>query len=321
MSPRGPDSVRAGLVAAAARPLAQFAANLPRTVGDRAYDAIHDTRVALRRLGALLRAFAPVLSPRTVAGIKREIRWLRRQLGPARDLDVFLHETGPALSALFRAEPGLAIMLDVARRRRVPLGATLAKTIASRRCARFQAALQKLFGPDGAPPRPSGRRRAAGVPTLDSPFSPFAYAELRRRYKKLRKSANRVEKLREDELHRLRIRLRNFRYVCDGFRMLLPEHRYAALRSAMTKMQDHMGALNDAVNAPHLAAELVAKAGRGHDRAGRDRAGRDRAALARAAGAAAGWGAARRQVMRSTLDEPWRRMVKRADRMFAALKK
>jgi CHAD domain-containing protein len=308
MSPRGPDTIRAGLIAAAERPLVQFAENLPKTVGGEAYDAIHDTRVALRRLGALLRAFAPVLPPRIVADIKREIRWLRRSFGPARDLDVFIFETGPALSAVFGAEAGLRALVGVAKHRRAPLAAKLEKTIASRRCRTCAETLNRVFGAGGE--RAAGGRRRTAKPSLSSPFAPFAVAELRRRYKKLRKGANRIDKLSEAELHRMRIRLRNFRYVCDGFRMLLPEGRYLALRSAMTKLQDHMGALNDAVTAPHLVADLAAKADHGLDPA----------ALARAAGFVAGWGAARRQVLRATLDEPWRRMLKRADRMFAVLK-
>jgi len=308
MSPRSPDTIRAGLIAAAERPLAQFGENLPKTVGKEAYDAIHDTRVALRRLGALLRAFAPVLPPRTVADIKREIRWIRRSFGPARDLDVFIFETGPELSEIFGSEAGLRSLVEVAKRRRAPLAAKLKKTIASRRCRGFGETLNRVFGGDEGPPAP--RRRRAGRVSLGSPFAPFAAAELRRRYKKLRKGAHRVDKLSEAELHRMRIRLRNFRYVCDGFRMLLPEGRYLALRSAMTKLQDHMGALNDAVTAPLLVARLAAKADHGLDPA----------ALARAAGFVAGWGAARRQVLRSTLDEPWQRMIKRGDRMFAVLK-
>jgi CHAD domain-containing protein len=309
MSPRGPETIRAGLIAAAERPLAQFAENLPKTVGGDAYDAIHDTRVALRRLGALLRAFTPVLPPRKVAEIKREIRWIRRTFGPARDLDVFIFETGPELSEIFGGEAGLRALVDVAKRRRAPLAAQLRKTIASRRCRSFAETLSRTFGADehAAAPRRRGR---AGKTSLASPFAPFAVAELRRRYKKIRKGAHRIDKLSEAELHRMRIRLRNFRYVCDGFRMLLPEGRYLALRSAMAKLQDHMGALNDAVTAPLLVADLAAKADHGLDPA----------ALARAAGFVAGWGAARRQVLRATLDEPWRRMLKRADRMFAVLK-
>jgi CHAD domain-containing protein len=310
MSPRGPDTIRAGLALAAERPLAQLAHNLPKTLGAEAYDAIHDARVALRRLGALLRAFAPVLPAASVAEVKREIRWLRRRLGPARDLDVFIHETGPALSALFGVEPGLATMLEIARDERAPLRDTLARTVDGARVKRFLATLRRVFGPEAAPRR-APARRAAARPTLDSPLAPYVYAELRRRYKKLRKTANRIERLGEDELHRLRIRLRNFRYVCDAFRDLLPARRYAELRAAMTKMQDHMGGLNDAANAPHLAARLVAAAGPQHDAA----------ALARAAGVVAGWGAARRHLLRATLEEPWHRMIKRADRMFAAVKK
>jgi len=81
-------------------------------------------------------------------------------------------------------------------------------------------------------------------------------------------------------------------------------------RRAMTSMQDHLGALNDAAMAPALAAGLARAARRTHDPA----------AVARVAGLFAGWGAARRQVFHATLDEPWHRMVKRGDRMFAAMK-
>src|SRR5262249_315964 len=281
--------------------------------GDEAYDGIHDVRVALRRLGALLRAFSPVLPPRAVGDIKREIRWMRREFGPARDLDVFIHETGPELSSIFGGETGLPAVLEVARPRRAPRAARLEKTTNGRRCKAFASMLGRTFGREGDDARAKrtrGNRGRAQKPAFASPFAPFAYAELRRRYKKLRKGAERIDKFEEEDLHRMRIRLRNFRYVCDGFRMLLPEGRYLALRSAMTKLQDHMGALNDAVTAPLLVADLAANAD--HDL--------DRAALARAAGFVAGWGAARRQVLRATLDDPWRGMIKRADRMFAGMK-
>ena len=313
MSPRAPDTIRAGLIAAAERPLAQFNENLPKTVGGDAYDGIHDVRVALRRLGALLRAFSPVLPPREVDDIKREIRWMRREFGPARDLDVFIHETGPELSAIFGGETGLPALLEVAKTRRAPLATRLDKAIRGRRCKAFASMLSRTFGRENDDALAKRRRRTRGRsprPTLASAFAPFAHAELRRRYKKLRKGAERIDKLEEEELHRMRIRLRNFRYVCDGFRVLLPEGRYLALRSAMTKLQDHMGALNDAVTAPLLVANLAANADHKLDPA----------ALARAAGFVAGWGAARRQVLRATLDDPWRAMIKRADRMFVVLK-
>ena len=311
MSPRGPKTIRDGLAATAERPLAQLIANLPATAGDAPFDPIHDARVALRRLGALLRAFAPALPSRTVAEVKREIRWLRRALGPARDLDVFIHETVPELRELFPGEPGLDALLEAARVKRVPLGAALVRTVASRRCRQLVVLLERVFGAKRLGRARAGRkgRSAAGGPTLDSPFAPFALALLRRRYKKMRHEASGIRKLGEEDLHRLRIRLRNFRYLCDSFRMLLPERRYAELRTAMQQLQDHMGALNDAATAPALVAGLTRHAIRTHNPA----------LVSRAAGFVAGWGIARRQVLRTSLDEPWHRMTKRADRLFAAL--
>jgi len=311
MSSRKPKTIRDGLAASAERPLAQLAANLPATAGDNPFDPIHDARVALRRLGALVRAFAPALPARAVADMKREIRWLRRALGPARDLDVFIHETAPELRELFPSEPGLNALLEAARTRRAPLAAALTRIVASGRCRRTLAMAQRLFVAKGVR-RPNGARRRAGAapgPTLDGAFAPFARALLRRRYKKMREHADGLRKLSEDDLHRLRIRLRNFRYLCDSFRMLLPERRYAELRMAMQQLQDHMGALNDAATAPALVASLARHAARTHNPA----------LVARAAGFGAGWGAARRLVLRAALDEPWHRMTKRADRMFAAL--
>jgi len=311
MSSRGPKTIRDGLAATAERPLALLVVNLPATAGDTPFDPIHDARVALRRLGALLRAFAPALPSRTVAEVKREIRWLRRALGPARDLDVFIHETVPDLRDLFPGEPGLDALLEAARMRRGPLSTGLARTVASRRARQLLVLLERVFVAKRSPrTRAARKRRAAGDgPTLESPFKPFAIALLRRRYKKMRDEASGIRKLGEEDLHRLRIRLRNFRYLCDSFRMLLPERRYAELRTAMQQLQDHMGALNDAATAPALVVGLTRHAARTHNPA----------LVARAAGFVAGWGIARRQVLRTSLDEPWHRMTKRADRLFAAL--
>jgi CHAD domain-containing protein len=309
MSPKPPATIRSGIVAATERPLAQLAGNLPKVAGAEPFDPIHDTRVALRRLAALLRAFAPYLPPARVAHLKREIRWLRRELGPARDLDVFIHETVPDLHDLFRHEAGLAGLLETARRKRAQVGARLTRTVASPRAARLIEGLHAAFDKNGTRRRARRGNESRLPPTIDARFDAFVLATLRRRWKKIRK-IRRLVKLSKALLHKLRIRLRNFRYLCDGFAMVLPERRYAMFRRAMTSLQDHLGGLNDASMTPQLAASLARQAVRTHDRA----------AVSHASGLFAGWGAARRQVFHATLDEPWHRMLKRGDRMFAAMK-
>jgi triphosphatase len=310
MSTKRPATIRAGLVAATDRPLKQLVASLPGTAGAKPYDPIHDARVALRRLAALLRAFATYLPPQRVAYLKREIRWIRRELGPARDLDVFIHETAPALGDLFTHEPGFAALTETAAAQRKRLAARLAKTVASPRTKRLLAVLAETCGENGPTRKRSTRRNGSSLPaSINGKFEPFVIASLQRRWKKIRR-IRRLTKLSKILLHKLRIRLRNFRYLCDGFAAMLPERRYTMLRRAMTSLQDHIGGLNDAAMAPAMAATLARQARRTHD------AG----AVARAAGLFAGWGAARRQVFHATLDEPWHRMIKRGDRMFAAIK-
>jgi CHAD domain-containing protein len=310
MAPKRPATIRAGLADATARPLGQLVAAFPGIAGSDPFDPIHDARVSLRRLAALLRAFAPYLPAARVAYLKREIRWLRRELGPARDLDVFIHETVPELSDLFTHEAGLEALLETAAAKRARLGTALGKIVASPRAKRLLASLQETLGANGPTRRRAQRRNGSSLPpTFDSPFDAFVLAVLSQRWKKIRK-IRRLTKLTKALLHKLRIRLRNFRYLCDGFVAMLPERRYTMLRRAMTSLQDHIGALNDAAIAPNVAAALAKLAARTHDAA----------AVSRAAGLFAGWGAARRQVFHATLDEPWHGLVKRGDRMLAAMK-
>jgi CHAD domain-containing protein len=63
-------------------------------------DAVHQFRVACRRLRSGLRAFRPVLDRERVTWLRAELRWLGRMLSPARDnevLDAYLRTTVRAL--------------------------------------------------------------------------------------------------------------------------------------------------------------------------------------------------------------------------------
>lgn len=53
-------------------------------------DALHQARVALRRLRSALSLFKPILADAQFEHLAGELRWLARSLGDARDLDVLL---------------------------------------------------------------------------------------------------------------------------------------------------------------------------------------------------------------------------------------
>ena len=68
--------------------LRQILANEAATRAGRA-KSLHQMRIGLRRLRAALAIFAAALADEQMDRIKAELKWVTRELGPARDLDVF----------------------------------------------------------------------------------------------------------------------------------------------------------------------------------------------------------------------------------------
>ncbi|MBN8929776.1 MAG: CHAD domain-containing protein, partial [Rhodospirillales bacterium] len=61
-------------------------------------DAVHQARVAVRRLRSAIAVFRPAIGCDAVTEADRHLRMLARALGPARDWDVFMTETAPAIA-------------------------------------------------------------------------------------------------------------------------------------------------------------------------------------------------------------------------------
>src|SRR5215472_8670210 len=64
-------------------------------------DAVHDARVAVRRLRSTLRTFRPLLPAADLDSIRAELRWLGASLGQVRDAQVM----SDRLIAAVDAEP------------------------------------------------------------------------------------------------------------------------------------------------------------------------------------------------------------------------
>jgi CHAD domain-containing protein len=285
-------TIAEGLRLAAVRPLQQLEENLGKIAATDGVEAVHDARVALRRLGALLRASRPFVAEAALSKIRAEMRWLRRSLGAVRDLDVFAVDVFPPLREAMPDEAALDAIAAAAARRREMEIAALIEVAGSERCRRLVADLAAFF---------------AGAADEDSraPLDGFATKLLRQRFRKLSKAAEKVAELDDASLHRLRIRLRTLRYLSDSFASVLPARRYANFRRAAIELQDHLGALNDTVSAPRLAEKLAGDA-------------EASPTLSRAAGLVAGWGAARREALRALLKRPAREFVARGQRLFDA---
>ena len=225
------------------------------------FEALHQMRVASRRLRAALSLFATIVEDAKVEAIKSQLKWITEQFAPARELDVFF--TGLPSLADEQKTNGKEIesaadsfRAELARRRESAL--ERAKAAAS--SARFRELLLDLtqwiaVGPWTSPQEP--RQRAA----IDGPIETYATGELRRRRRKISKRGRKLRQLDAHARHKLRINVKKLRYATDFFADLFPgktaKRRGEELAAAMKELQNSLGRLNDIAAHTHIAIDVA----------------------------------------------------------------
>ncbi|MGE5503600.1 MAG: CHAD domain-containing protein, partial [Actinomycetota bacterium] len=203
-------------------------------------EAVHQMRVALRRLRSAVRLFAKVVDGPATAKALDDIRWLLRHLGPARDADVFVTEM---LAPVVEAHPGdraMAALDSHWRRRRDADMAAARDAVAS---MRFTALVLDLGAWIEA-----GRWNVAKAATRA--VVPFAAKVLARRHRKIMKAGDgRLARLPPDELHQVRILGKQLRYGCEFFAGLLPGKAARPFIAGLAELQDALGRINDIATA------------------------------------------------------------------------
>jgi triphosphatase len=205
--------------------------------------AVHQMRVAMRRLRAALSIFRHAVADEERDAVKRELRWLATQLGDARDLDVFIEKTiAPARLRHPRDEDLAALAAAYEERRKAAYG----KALEAMRSGRLDRIALETAAWIETGPWLSREETAA---PREEPAEGFAAKELSRRSKRIRKRAKHLDSLEPAARHELRIAVKKLRYAADFFSTLFPGKRRAkqakALRAALGELQDRLGDLND----------------------------------------------------------------------------
>jgi inorganic triphosphatase YgiF len=206
-------------------------------------EGIHQMRVGLRRLRAALSLFKNMLHDREVKGLKRELKWLTEQLGPARDYDVFVSKTLAPYRAKHADRHELEILQhDLERTRNAGFARARAAVENERfRCLLLDCALWLLDG---------GWRNDNDAMTQalrERPARAFAEDELARRIRKISKRARKLERLDPRRRHKLRIAVKKVRYGREFFATFRTDDRKAGrkLDRALKRLQGGLGNLND----------------------------------------------------------------------------
>lgn len=202
-------------------------------------EALHDMRVAVRRLRAARRLLRAGMPASLHAALGTDLRWLGATLGTVRDLDVQIDRAARLLALTPPAlRKGLLAFADDLRAQRERARHGLLAALDSERYLRLLVRLER-FGET----RP--RRRPLGEAAL--PAAGLAADALARAYRKLCKRGRSLEhEPLPEELHELRIRAKRARYILDFFRELASKPARRAARR-LAKLQDLLGEYNDSV--------------------------------------------------------------------------
>lgn len=212
-------------------------------------DAVHQLRVACRRLRSDLRTFAPVVDRAWVHGVRAELSWLAAVLGGARDAEVLRERLLDAAAELppERARTALHVRIAVALSdRQSQAEAAVAEALESRR---YVALVQQLADAARTPPladlaqAPGGR--ALGPRVL-------------RAWKRLDLAAAEAlaDGASDELLHAARIAAKRARY---GTESVAPVYGKKARRLAARaeRVQEVLGEQHDAVVAAAVLEQLA----------------------------------------------------------------
>jgi inorganic triphosphatase YgiF len=216
-------------------------------------EGIHQMRVAVRRLRALVGIFRDDLDGPVHAFLSAGLRWLQRQLGPARDWDVFIAGTVEPLHRHLATELAVETMRRDAHALRDDAYATAIAALSAPRYTELLLKLE-LWLDSGAWAAPLH----AGLPPrpLSGPVGDFAVEVLQKRHKRMRRYGGKRAELSESELHRLRLLCKKTRYAVEFFRELFPRKAVKRYHAALVEIQETLGSLNDAAVSRQLIAEL-----------------------------------------------------------------
>jgi inorganic triphosphatase YgiF len=218
-------------------------------------EGVHQMRVGLRRLRAAMSLFGALLRDRQTAAIKSELKWLARELSPARELEVLVNRVVAPMKRQRRRWRGMpSLSHEFAERR----DAALSRAQAAVQSARFRALTLDVAawleaGRWTSPPDDLVRDRG------DLPIETFAREQLARRWRKVRKKGRKLARLDARSRHKLRIQTKKLRYAAEFFATLFSTKRALKRRKqflpALECLQDGLGDLNDiAVHEKRIAA-------------------------------------------------------------------
>jgi CHAD domain-containing protein len=218
-------------------------------------EAVHDMRVATRRLRSALNIFGPFLRERTIKPFEKELRRVGRSLGTVRDLEVALAKAEKYISAALAGDgQGLQPLLDEWQCKQAEARTSLIKTLDSDRYSQFLADFAEFVTTPGL--GAVEIKHNLPIPHLVCHVAPRLIYE---RYEAVRAYGPLLEETSLDRLHALRIDSKRLRYALEAFTEVLGSEAKDVI-DKVKALQEHLGDLQDTRVASDLLFEFIQNA-------------------------------------------------------------
>ena len=214
-------------------------------------EGVHQVRVSFRRIRSAFSAFREAVPKGVTAHWSDQTRWLAGELGPARDLDVFIDEgLGPIRGLL--PLPAEDRMMALAERHRAEAYERVRAMLDSDRYAEFRRDFPKWV--DTAPWEQVELKKKQAK-RLHSAVEPFSRKLLDRLERRVLESGSHVDKYAPEQMHQLRIECKKLRYGAEFFTPIIPG--LDEFIGHMKGLQDLLGVMNDVTVMKQLVQQLL----------------------------------------------------------------
>jgi CHAD domain-containing protein len=219
-------------------------------------EALHDMRVATRRMRNAARLFEEYLVPEVkpfIKGIKRT----NRALGAVRDLDVFWKKTEDYLSSAEKdgKQPDLSPLKTAWSEAHQAAREKMLRYLDSKKYRKFKRRFGQYLQSPWPETQPRFTKKGEAVPHRLRHIAPILIYQ---RLANLRAYEDVLpgEEVDLNRYHRLRIAVKYFRYTLEYFEEVLGPD-VETLISRIKKLQDHLGDLQDAVVASNILRDFL----------------------------------------------------------------
>ena len=201
-------------------------------------EAVHQARVATRKLRSHLRTFGPLLDPEWTEPLRSELGWLAMGLGAVRDREVLLERLRERARSL--PAPDLRSANSLVHVLEVEIGTLRKKLLAELGSLRYVDLLERLVAAAHSP---------ATLPEADQPASTVLPPLAAGPWRRLRSAVRQLpEPPTDPELHRIRILAKRARYAAEAVAPVAGPDASAFGRAA-AKLQTVLGEHQDSVTA------------------------------------------------------------------------